>query len=364
MTSKEHHEKGTVQVVGRLLLGDSHPMRRLRSLIARLATSHAPVLIEGPTGSGKELVAETLHLCSGRPGAFVPFNVCAIADGTFESALFGHVRGAFTGALQDSPGYLSEADRGTAFFDEIGSLSMTAQAKLLRAIDTRSFRPVGARRDQTSDFRLVAASNDDLAALVGEGRFRADLFHRLRALVIHVPRLVDHLEDVPVLARHFARRAATEGTSQLSEEAIGRLLNHAWPGNVRELRNVVEFAMALADGPIVRAAEVSEALGARASFAARDDRTWMRNHLVAVLADCGGDTARAAERLGLHRSNVYRLMRRLGIGTKQRRHVPLEQGADGPSAPTTGEFALFAIDGANSHLVRANIDGHRAAASD
>jgi DNA-binding NtrC family response regulator len=306
-----------------------------------------------------------LHLCSGRPGTFVPFNVCAIADGTFESALFGHVRGAFTGALQDSPGYLSEADRGTAFFDEITSLSISAQAKLLRAIETRSFRPVGARHDRVSDFRLVAASNEDLAVPVSEGRFRIDLYHRLRAFSIRVPALVDHLEDVPLLAHHFARRAATGATSHLSDDAIGRLLSHTWPGNVRELRNIVEFAMALADGPIVGAAEVSEALGVRASVAPHSERASMRHHLVTVLADCGGDTARAAERLGMHRSNVYRMMRRLGIHTRQRRHLLVEPAADAsPPAGLPGESALFAIDGANSHLVRANTDELRTAASD
>src|SRR5688572_4167741 len=251
MTSSSHHATVAANVVGSLLLGDSRAIQRLRSLIARLATSNAPVLIQGPTGSGKELVAEALHLCSGRPGPFVPFNVCAISDGTFESQLFGHVRGAFTGAVQDTRGYLAEADRGTVFFDEICSLTLNAQAKLLRAIETRSFRPVGGRHDRTSDFRLVAGSNEDLAALVGEGRFRLDLYHRLRALLVRVPPLVDHLEDVPLLARHFARCAADGGTTQLTDAAIACLMEHRWPGNVRELRNVVEFAIALADGPIV-----------------------------------------------------------------------------------------------------------------
>jgi two-component system response regulator HydG len=361
MTSSSRHDVSPARVVGSLLLGDSPPMHRLRSLIARLATSHAPVLIEGPTGSGKELVAEALHLCSGRPGAFVPFNVCAIADGTFESQLFGHVRGAFTGAVQDAPGYLAEADGGTAFFDEIGSLSTTVQAKLLRAIETRSFRPVGARHDRASDFRLVAASNEDLAALVADGRFRMDLYHRLRGFLVRVPPLADHLEDVPLLARHFARGAAEDGGSPLNDDAITRLVSHSWPGNVRELRNVVEFAIALADGSSVGSSEVSEALGASAALAGSDERSFMRHRLVAVLAECGGDTARAAERLGLHRSNVYRMMRRLGVSTRQRRHLAAET-----LAPTSvpDEFALFAIDGANSRVSHANGNARRDAASE
>src|SRR5258707_5408231 len=141
------------------LIGDSAPMHELRRRIARVARTELPVLIEGPTGSGKELVAQALHRMSGRPGDCVAVNVCAVAEGMFEDALFGHVRGAFTGAMADHAGYLTEAHRGSIFLDEIGGLGLTGQAKLLRAIETKQFRPVGARHDQTSDFRVVAASN-------------------------------------------------------------------------------------------------------------------------------------------------------------------------------------------------------------
>jgi DNA-binding NtrC family response regulator len=338
MTNRDYHENGKVAaVISGLLLGASPPMQRLRALIARLATSDAPVLIEGPTGSGKELVAEALHLSSGRTGAFVAFNVCAISDGTFESAVFGHVRGAFTGALDDVPGYLSEADGGTVFFDEISSLPLPTQAKLLRAIETRSFRPVGARRDRASDFRLIAATNDDLAVLVRQGRFRPDLFHRLRGLVIPVPPLADHAEDVPLLARHFARASGNHEVTELSGGAMDRLMDHQWPGNVRELRNVVEFAVRLADGGVVSAAEVSQALGGAGSGASRDERGCMRQQLLTLLVDCDGDIARVSELLGLHSSNVYRRMQRLGITPPKRRHVPADPGADvrPPAAATS-----------------------------
>lgn len=337
MTTRDYHANGkAAAVISGLLLGDSQPMQRLRSLITRLATSDAPVLIEGPTGSGKELVAEALHLSSGRTGAFVAFNVCAISDGTFESAVFGHVRGAFTGAMDDVPGYLSEADGGTVFFDEISSLPLATQAKLLRAIETRSFRPVGARRDRTSDFRLIAATNDDLGVLVRQGRFRPDLFHRLRGLVIPVPALVDHAEDVPLLARHFARVFIDRGATPLSGEAIDRLMDHQWPGNVRELRNVVEFAVRLADGGVVGAADVAQALGGTGAVVSRDDRACMRHELLTLLVDCDGDIARVSELLGLHSSNVYRRMQRLGITPPKRRHVPADHGGDvRPPAATT-----------------------------
>lgn len=311
------------QVMARLLLGDSLPMRRLRSLIARLAPSDAPVLIEGPTGSGKELVAEALHAVSGRAGAFVPFNVSAVPEGTFEASLFGHVRGAFTGAVHDVPGYLAEADGGTVFFDEISSLPLCTQAKLLRAIETKSFRPIGARCDRRSDFRLVTASNEDLVHSVTQGRFRADLFHRLHALPIRVPALADHIEDLPILARNFAQRAETRESREFSAEAIDRLMRYGWPGNVRELRNVVDFALALADGPTVGVEEVSAALVADSRSPCTADRGRIRHEVVSALAECDGDIARVAARLGMHPSNVYRLLRRLGIDPPKRRRQPM-----------------------------------------
>lgn len=322
--SKTHQQSGqSNHVLGSLLLGESRPMHQLRSLVGRLAGSDAAVLIEGPTGSGKELVAEALHVCSGRSGAFVPFNVCAVGDGTFESAVFGHTRGGFTGAVHDVPGYLAEADHGTVFFDEISSLPLSAQPKLLRAIETKSFRAVGARHDRTSHFRLVAASNGDLAGLVSEGRFRADLLHRLRALVIRVPALVEHIEDVPLLAQHFAKQLSGGPISRLNDQALRRLTEHSWPGNVRELRNVVEFALRLADDEVVGPSDISRALDGHSRVVASDDLIWMRQQLVTVLADCDGDIARVAERLGLHLSNVYRRMRRLGIAPPKRRYVPI-----------------------------------------
>src|SRR5678816_48003 len=171
------------------LIGDSFPMQRLRALIARVAPTNVPVLIEGATGTGKELVAAMLHRLSGRGGAFVPFNVCALPDSMFEDALFGHVKGAYTGAAGDTLGYLREANGGTAFFDEISGLALGLQPKLLRAIETRTIRAVGSSRDVTSDFRVVAATNECLDELVDAGRFRADLNHRLSGLVLTVPTL-------------------------------------------------------------------------------------------------------------------------------------------------------------------------------
>src|SRR3954470_19051267 len=194
-------------MIGSAIVGDSSAIQQLRALIATVAPTRLPVLVEGPTGSGKELVAAALHQASGRRGRLVAFNVCAIGDALFEDALFGHVRGAFTGAANDSAGFLREADAGTVFLDEISGLPWALQAKLLRAVETGEFRPVGAARDARSDFRVVAATNEHLDDLVECGRFRADLKHRIGGVVISVPTLAERVDDIPDLTRYFARRA-------------------------------------------------------------------------------------------------------------------------------------------------------------
>ena len=178
-------------------------MRELRALIARVAPLRMPVLIEGATGTGKELAAALLHRDSGRSGGLVAFNVCALGESMFEDALFGHVKGAYTGALGESLGFLREANGGTAFFDEISGLPLPLQAKLLRAIETGVFRPIGASRDAMSEFRTVAATNEQLRELVAAGRFREDLMHRLSGITVRMPTLAERVDDIPELVRHF-----------------------------------------------------------------------------------------------------------------------------------------------------------------
>jgi DNA-binding NtrC family response regulator len=309
-------------------------MQAVRALVERVAPLRMPVLIQGPTGSGKELVARALHDLSGRRGRFVAVNVCAIADAMFEATLFGHVRGAFTGALGDAAGYLAEADGGTLFLDEISGLSLPMQAKLLRAIETREFRPVGARRDQRSDFRVVAATNEEMQLLVATGRFRADLAHRLDVVSIDVPPLAERLVDVPPLARHFAA-AASASDVRLAPDALERLQGHDWPGNVRELKNLVERAVALAAAESLHACDVEAHLRRprTAAAPAPDAAAGERDELVALLARCGWDTAEAARRLGLHRATVYRRMERLGIA---RRAHPAGAEARGRPPPGRG----------------------------
>lgn len=297
-----------------VLLGESAPMVALRSAIQRIAPTPLPVLIEGPTGSGKELVAQVIHARSRRNGRMVAFNVCAIADSMFEDALFGHVRGAFTGAATDSRGFLAEADHGTVFLDEISGLSTPNQAKLLRALETGTFRPVGGSADRRSEFRVLSATNESLPAMVHDGRFRADLLFRLRGFVLRVPPLGHRLEDVPALAFHFASLARGHAAISISPRASAYLQNYHWPGNVRELRHAVECAVMLSDSPFLDRHDFEMALdrvgdsplNSAEPFAARD---WLKE----LLDEHRWDTGRVAEHLGIHRATVYRRMQRLGL---------------------------------------------------
>jgi DNA-binding NtrC family response regulator len=297
------------------LIGDSAELHFLRAQITRVAASDIPILIEGPTGSGKELVAQALHAESGRTGLLVAVNVCAIADTMFEDAMFGHVRGAFSGAIGEHGGHLIEAHRGTVFLDEIGGLPLGAQIKLLRALETREFRPVGARNDRSSDFRLVTATNVPLSRAVATGAFRPDLAFRLSGAAIRVPALAAHPEDIPAIARHFAERAAAQrGISvELSDGALTLLSARPWPGNVRELKHVVQCLVAFATSSRIGREEVVSVLGDDREVDRDDSGPFERRRLLDTLRAFAWDTARTADHLGIHQSSIYRRVRRLGI---------------------------------------------------
>jgi len=318
----------TTVSIAQHLIGESAPMRHLRSLISRVAGSTIPVLVEGETGAGKELVARALHQSSGRRGDLIAFNVCAIADTMFEDALFGHVRGAYTGAVQNSAGYLAEANGGTLFLDEIGGLPLASQAKLLRAIETKEFRPVGARADQRSDFRLIAASNEDMTRLVERGQFRRDLAHRLGAMRVAVPPLRERLEDVPILAAHFAAHAKSGHATDtvLGIDVIRALQAHSWPGNVRELRHVVEASIALSSG-MVREEDVSALIQRDVSGPTQMRLAHQGRDLLDQLDRCAWDVNEVASELGVHRTTVYRRLRRLGISEPGVREAPVLGGS-------------------------------------
>ena len=311
------------------LIGDSLPMRALRRLIASVGPTRLPVIIYGETGTGKELVAAELHARSARRGAFVPFNVCALGDTMFEDALFGHVRGAYTGASRDAPGFLREADAGTLFLDEISGLGLGLQAKLLRAVETGVYRPLGASRDARSDFRVLAATNERLDGLVQSGRFRADLMHRLGGTVVSVPSLAERRDDIPMLVDHFLRQLPSGGPTAASAGALARLWTEEWTGNVRELRQVVETAAAFA-GDVVDEGAVERALAYRATTGQTSPAAEDRGTLTRALEEFSWDVARVASALGVHRATVYRRMKRCGLSERQatamQRTVALSQG--------------------------------------
>lgn len=300
-----------IQVTSAAIVGESGPIRALRAMIAMAAPTPLPVLIQGPTGAGKELVAEAVHRDSGRPGRFIAFNVCAIGESMFEDALFGHVRGAFTGAVSDSVGLLREADRGTAFFDEVSGLPLHLQPKLLRALERGEFRPVGGRHDVRSEFRVVCATNESLGGLTAEGRFRADLMHRVGAVVLTVPALRERIEDVPLLVRHFLQPCGAGS----EDGAIQLLQEYDWPGNIRELRQVVEWAVVLGNRWLSRDA-VEAALGERLGARRLDDGSPLaveRQLLMDALKRHEWRTDVVARELGIHRATLYRRIKRLRI---------------------------------------------------
>ncbi len=302
------------RVAADVLIGESAVIRRLRATIGRVAPANISVLVEGPTGSGKELVAALLHRLSGRSGALVAFNVCAIADTMFEDALFGHVRGAYTGAGADIPGFLREAHAGTVFMDEIGGLPGVLQPKLLRALETGVFRPIGSSRDTRSDFRLVAASNEPIGQLVEGGRFRSDLAHRMSGIVLTLPSLDERREDIPPLVHHFAQGRPVDPSG------LRVLESRSWPGNVRELRQVIDATFVFGRGTLDRRA-VEAALehrpmspsSRRTPEKSSDYLAIQRTRLISVLDQSAWNTVAVARALGMHRSTLYRRLKRLNI---------------------------------------------------
>ncbi|HWU90514.1 MAG TPA: sigma 54-interacting transcriptional regulator, partial [Kofleriaceae bacterium] len=251
-----------------MLVGDGEAMQRLRAMIQQIAATRSTALILGESGTGKELVARSIHEASQRRGRrFVAVNCAAIPAALLESELFGHVRGAFTDAIRDRAGLFEEATGGTLFLDEVGELPLPLQAKLLRALQEGEIRRVGDTAPIHVDVRLIAATLRDLADDVAAGRFREDLYYRLNVLPIHIPPLRDRPEDIPQLARFFARRhAARHGLREvaLPDAVAGALAAQPWPGNVRELENMIERALVLADGPEIDLAYLSTLMSLRA----------------------------------------------------------------------------------------------------
>lgn len=292
-----------------------------------VAACEANVLILGETGTGKELCALAIHQASARrQKAFVPINCGAIPHDLIENELFGHERGAFTGASQGRPGLVHEANGGTLFLDEINSLPMSAQVKLLRVLQDGSFRALGSNRVQHVDLRIVAATNEDLHVAVQEGRFRKDLYYRLNVIPIRLPALRERRDDIPLLAQVFVERYAErtgKRVADLSQDALARLAAYDWPGNVRELEHVIERAVVLATSSRLRARDLSMGAdegGESNSFQeakARVVRDFERGYLRSVLSQCGGNISQAAVAAGKDRRAFWELMRKHDISSEE-----------------------------------------------
>jgi DNA-binding NtrC family response regulator len=301
------------------LIAESRTMRPVLEMIERVGPSDASVLITGENGTGKGVVARALHAASRRTSRpLVSVNVGGLPESLFESELFGHVKGAFTDAKQDRVGRFELADGGTLFLDEIANVPLAQQAKLLRVLETGEFERVGSSRTRQADVRILSATNSLLEAEVDAGRFRQDLYFRLRTVEIHLPPLRDRREDIPSLASHFLTAHAARYRKPITgfdEAAMKTLLSHAWPGNVRELDHAIEGAVLMAIGSTIRAAELG--LAAPASRAPRiEDMSLEEVETLLIrkaLARYGGNVSRAAEALGLSRSALYRRIQRYGI---------------------------------------------------
>jgi DNA-binding NtrC family response regulator len=328
------------------IIGKSVSMQRVFDLVAQVAPSRSTVLIHGESGTGKELIAKAIHAYSPRVDKpFVAVNTSSIPVDLIESALFGHVRGAFTSAIASRKGYFELASGGTLFLDEIGTLGLDTQAKLLRVIQEREFMPVGSNETVRIDVRIVAATNDDLANLVEEERFRKDLYYRLNVIEIKLPPLRERREDIPLLSEHFLNKYSQEnqrflegnGRSKLrfAAEALQILLDHDWPGNVRELENVVERAVVLATQPEIPAELLPESLlgpngfehpripanfkpAAGASLHETVD-DFERQVILEALEQCNWSQTEAAKRLNVALSTLNQKIQRLNIDIKKRK---------------------------------------------
>jgi two-component system, NtrC family, nitrogen regulation response regulator NtrX len=315
------------------MIGQSRVMLELREQIAMAAPTNGRVLITGENGTGKELVARQIHSMSHRRAApFVEVNCAAIPEELIESELFGHARGAFTGAVADRRGKFEMASSGTLFLDEVGDMSVKTQAKVLRALQEQVVEPVGSHASVRVDVRVIAATNKDLIEEIRGGRFREDLFFRLHVIHIAVPPLRDRGEDILRLADHFVADFAREygrRPKQFRPDTQRLLQSYAWPGNVRELRNVVERLMIMVAGETIVPSDVtfletgavlpqpaSDSVDVRPLYTARD--AWEREYILGALAQFDGNISRTADTLGVERSNLYRKMRTLGIAPGKR----------------------------------------------
>ncbi|HEX6880756.1 MAG TPA: sigma 54-interacting transcriptional regulator, partial [Terriglobales bacterium] len=302
------------------IVGVSTALKRVQRQIEVVAPVDANVLILGETGTGKELVARAIHrLSSRRDRPFITLNCAAIPTGLLESELFGYERGAFTGALAQKIGRFELAHRGTLFLDEVGDIPLDLQPKLLRALQEKAFERLGGTKTIPIDVRLVAATNRNLTQMMGDKLFRSDLYYRLRVFPITTPPLRDHPEDIPVLARHFTQKYAREMNKKIDKipaDTMRALVRWSWPGNVRELENFIERSVILSRGPNLRAPLSEIRQDAKESAGDSTLEQIEREHIMRVLRETGGVVSKAAIRLGMPRTTLNAMMRKLGISRR------------------------------------------------
>lgn len=320
------------------LIGRSEVMQEIYQLVISLRNSTSSVLIQGESGTGKEMIAKAIHQTSKRAKhPFLVINCAAIPEGLLESELFGHVKGAFTGAIYDKRGLFEEADGGTLFLDEIGEISPAFQVKLLRVLQNGEFKKVGSGEIQHTDVRLIAATNRDLKVMVQEGKFREDLYYRLHVIGVHVPPLRERKEDIPVLAHHFLAKCSEKmkkNVKEISLEAMQALQNYSWVGNVRELENVIERCMVLANGSTIRAKDLPPGLLSQTfymkdreendlyQFNYREAKLralhlFNKTYISHLLKETRGNISLASDRAGMDRSNFKKILKKYEINIRE-----------------------------------------------
>lgn len=332
------------------LLGASEGMQKVYDLISKVAATDITVLIRGESGTGKELVARAVHekSASRRHGQFIAMNCAAMPSELIESELFGHEKGSFTGAAAQRKGKFEMANGGTIFLDEIGDMSLNTQAKLLRVLEERKIERLGSSHSIPVDVRVISATNVDLEKAVEEGKFRSDLYYRLRVVQINLPPLRERASDIPMLAAHFLKNYATKyglKCTSIGSTALAKLTAYRWPGNIRELRNVIERSAVLAEGPTLQSNDLPEEINASSKSTEPvsvnldgdilpipylDDfrearKAFERAYIERCLVETGGNVTRAAEKVGMHRQSLQQKLKDLGL---TRRYVVNEDDED------------------------------------
>jgi two-component system response regulator GlrR len=302
------------------IIGKSDKMKKVFEQVTLAAATDSNVYIEGKSGTGKELIAKTLHVASNRKdGPFIAVNCAAIPDTLMESELFGYEKGAFTGASKDKKGLFAEASGGTFFLDEISEMSLSMQAKILRALEEKEFYPVGSRQTVKVDARIIAASNKNLEQEVEKGRFREDLFYRIHVIPIKLPPLQERKEDIPILSRHFLQKFSKEMGREIngfSINAMQKLISYPWPGNIRELENTIECAVAMSKRDIITQDLIleSQEINPERLISFKDAKeSFEKNYLIQLLELTRGNVSKAAKLAGKYRADVYELIKKYNL---------------------------------------------------